>query len=345
MSSDSNDLPPPPQGKTGWPWTQAAPPLPPLMVDGAAWPKVSIVTPSLNQEDYIERTIRSVLLQGYPNLEYILIDGGSTDSSVEIIQKYAPWLAYWVSEPDCGQAQAINKGFRHAHGEIMAWINSDDYYYPGALEFAVSRLMSSSAELLIAGVDIIAPRGDELEITKHVSPLHGPAIHLFPIFKNGRTEDFFFTQPAMFWRRSLWVRTGELNEELHYVMDREWCLRALAKGMRLVLDEKPLTRFTYHQGSKSFEENSAFSREAAKMYWALSKNKEFRRLATWIEGLYSALRYAQSVSAHKASEFSSKNQKVPAFFWRSTSQVARRLRLFIKARGNSMKLRPNSSFR
>ena len=108
------ELPPPPPGKTGWPWTEESPRLADMMHDGQPWPRVSIVTPSYNQAEYIEETIRPVLLQGYPDLEYIVIDGGSTDGSVEIIRTYAPWLTYWVSEPDRGQTYAINKGWMRA---------------------------------------------------------------------------------------------------------------------------------------------------------------------------------------------------------------------------------------
>lgn len=100
------------------------------MPDGKPWPKISIVTPSFNQGQYIEETIRSILLQGYPNLEYIVIDGGSTDGAVDVIRKYEKWLTYWVSEPDKGQADAINKGLERCTGEIFNWINSDDILLP-----------------------------------------------------------------------------------------------------------------------------------------------------------------------------------------------------------------------
>src|SRR5512135_2800193 len=106
------ELPPPPPGKTGFPWTVDTPALP----NDRALPRISIVTPSFNQAQYLEETIRSILLQGYPNLQYSIIDGGSTDGSIDIIRKYERWLAYWVSEPDRGQADAINKGFHSSDG-------------------------------------------------------------------------------------------------------------------------------------------------------------------------------------------------------------------------------------
>src|SRR5881392_2746444 len=120
------DLPAPPRGKTGWPWTAEAPSLPPLLPNCISWPRISIVTPSFNQGQYIEETIRSVLLQGYPNLEYVIIDGGGTDNTGEIIKKYEPWITYWESEKDRGQSHALNKGFKKATGDILAWLCSDD---------------------------------------------------------------------------------------------------------------------------------------------------------------------------------------------------------------------------
>lgn len=123
-----------PPGKTGWPWTEETKPLPNKMPDGREWPRISIVTPSYNQGQFLEETIRSVLLQGYPNLEYIIIDGGSTDNSVEIIKKYASFLTYWVSEKDQGQSDALNKGFYLSTGNICAYLNSDDVFFPAVFE-------------------------------------------------------------------------------------------------------------------------------------------------------------------------------------------------------------------
>ena len=112
---------------------------------------VSIVTPSFNQSAYFEQTIRSVLEQDYPDIEYIVIDGASTDGSVDIIKKYSPRLAYWISEKDLGQADAINKGMRRAKGEIVAWLNSDDYYLPGAIKSAVTTFESNPQAVMVYG--------------------------------------------------------------------------------------------------------------------------------------------------------------------------------------------------
>ena len=123
-------LPMPPSDKLGWPWTVET--LPQIYFKGYYYPKISVITPSYNQGNFIEETIRSVILQNYPNLELIIIDGGSTDNTIEILNKYDLWISYWVSEKDNGQSNAINKGLKIATGQLIGWQNSDDIYFPNA---------------------------------------------------------------------------------------------------------------------------------------------------------------------------------------------------------------------
>src|SRR5438105_6022991 len=146
-----SELPSPPLGKTDWPWTEDSNQSPGQKNHSNPWPKISIVTPSYNQGQFIEETIRSVLLQGYPDLEYIIIDGGSQDESVEIIKKYEPWLTYWVSEQDRGQSHAINKGFDRSTGLILGWLNSDDVLLPNALATVAVAMPRPEEPVVIAG--------------------------------------------------------------------------------------------------------------------------------------------------------------------------------------------------
>src|SRR5215510_10057630 len=132
------ELPPAPPGKTGWPWTEQSRALSDRGGTDDSWPRITIVTPSFNQGQFLEETIRSILLQGYPNLGYFVLDGGSTDGSVEIIEKYSQWIDFWVSEPDRGQSAAINRGLRMGTGAYATWINSDDMLCKEALIQQVS---------------------------------------------------------------------------------------------------------------------------------------------------------------------------------------------------------------
>src|SRR6266567_1769316 len=141
-SEETIQLPEPPLGRTGWPWTDQSSSWNPRMFRSLPWPRLSIVTLSYNQGRFIEAAIRSVLLQGYPNLEYIVIDGGSTDGSIEIIQRYSKGLAHWSSEPDGGPAAGLNKGFRGATGEIFSFLNADDFYLPGAF-YRIANIFSA----------------------------------------------------------------------------------------------------------------------------------------------------------------------------------------------------------
>lgn len=181
------------------------------------YPKISIVTPSFNQGRFIEKTILSVIEQDYPNLEYIIIDGGSTDESVEIIKKYEKHLAYWVSEPDRGQSHAINKGFELATGEIFGWLNSDDWYHDGALK-AVSDAFASNPD---AGA--VVGSGDMVDE-------NGESIRFKEAFDVSREELYnwhynFFWQPSCFFTRNAWEESGRLDENIHYAMDLDLWFR------------------------------------------------------------------------------------------------------------------------
>ena len=207
-----SELPAPPRGKKGWPWTEEPPRLPNSMPDGTPWPRVSIVTPSYNQARFLEEAIRSVLLQGYPDLEYIIIDGGSTDDTVETIRKYERWLTYWVSEPDNGQSQAINKGFEKATGLVYGWLNSDDYLLEHALK-NVARAYRASPK---AG----AWCGGSLFVTtdrKKIGVRQPP--HRLDIETIAAWNDNSFGQPACFFSGKAWQQCAPLDESLHYGMD------------------------------------------------------------------------------------------------------------------------------
>jgi len=239
-----NELPPPPPGKTGWPWNEESPAVSEAMADGSPWPRVTIVTPSYNQGQFIEETIRSVLLQGYPNLEYIIMDGGSSDGSVDIIRKYDPWLAYWVSEPDRGQSHAVNKGWERATGEIWAWLNSDDLYLPGAIGRAVEALWNNPGNALVHS-DVICI--DETSLC--MKPYRSGPIDAKELLmgNNGR----HILQPTVFIRRvALWA-VGGLDESLHMAMDLDLWIK-LALSYRLgYLEGQPLAISRYQPLQKT----------------------------------------------------------------------------------------------
>lgn len=182
----------------------------------AEYLRITVVTPSFNQAAYLERTIRSVLDQGYPNLEYIIVDGGSTDGSVDIIRRFADRLAWWVSEPDRGQTDAINKGLRRATGEWVAWQNSDDIYYPGVFH----DLAKAAAKHPQAGLII----GDVMLIDKHDHPLRDIR-YVNPSYQALLAEGMVIANQAAFWRRSLHESIGLLDERYHCSFDYEWFLR------------------------------------------------------------------------------------------------------------------------
>lgn len=219
-----------------------------------SWPRVTIVTPSFNQAAFLERTLRSVLEQDYPNLEYIVIDGGSTDGSLEIIQRYADRLTFWSSKPDAGQADGINKGLRRATGEFAAWLNSDDTYQPGAIREAVEALKTDPELGMVYGnVESV----DE----------HGHTIHI-QRFEQYSLQDLMqfsiIGQPSVFMRRSVLERAGYLDLNYHYLLDHQlWLRMAALAPMQHV--PRTWSKASYHQQAKNLAGGAKFGEEALRM--------------------------------------------------------------------------------
>jgi glycosyltransferase involved in cell wall biosynthesis len=217
------ELPPPPRGKTGWPWTAESARVPQRTPAGHDWPRITIVTPAYNQADFIEATIRSVLLQGYPNLEYLVMDGGSSDGSREIIDTYRPWLSYAVSEPDGGQYAAINKGFDMSTGSVMTWLNSDDMLALNSL-LAVGGIFADLGQTVhwITGVPAMWDRDGNLGLVLPRPKLNRRSLRLGAY--DGVTLHFI-QQEGSYWSRDLWKRAGgRLDTSLSFAADYElWC--------------------------------------------------------------------------------------------------------------------------
>ncbi len=182
-------------------------------------PLISVVIPSFNQGQYIEETLISVIGQQYPNLEIIVVDGGSTDNTIEIIKKYEDKISYWHSKPDKGQADAINQGFKLSTGEILCWLNSDDMYLPGTLLDIGKRLADKTQEnyLVYGGCIMYDQFGKQISCYANVSS------------QNAQVElDYIdnIIQPSSFWTKTLWNQTGILDINYNYVLDWEWYIRA-----------------------------------------------------------------------------------------------------------------------
>jgi glycosyltransferase involved in cell wall biosynthesis len=252
----------PETGKTGWPWAVEAPQIPPLRPDGSAWPRISLVTPSYNQGDFIEETIRSVLLQGYPNLEYMIIDGGSTDQTVEVIRRYEKWLTYWVSKKDRGQSQAINKGLARATGELFNWVNSDDFLLPGAL--AAVGGASRRDEAIASAVLNFGVGPAQIIENKGLSPARLIAGDL----------DAAYHQPGLWLRPSRIASAGGIDESLHCVFCFDMTLRYLVKFPEVTYLPETLAAFRLHETSKTISRQADFHRERLIVYNKIMKHPE-----------------------------------------------------------------------
>ena len=295
------------------------------MPSGRPWPRISVVTPSYNQANFLEETIRSVLLQGYPRLEYLVIDGGSDDGSVEIIEKYAPWLAYWTSGPDRGQSDAINKGLNRASGHILAWLNSDDVYYPNALHTVALAMDEVGCDIYLGAMDKVEIRPEGNRLLKRSLPHVGLPIHPFTILDNGRKHAFHFYQPAMFWTKDIWERSNGLDERYHYVMDVEWCNRALACGANVHTSSDVLTRFAVHPDAKSEALHHEQMAEYVAMYWRLGRTKDF----SFLPCMLAALRPAQRTMFLLGRRAALRRQRMRALGYRSAGRAIKALRSYV----------------
>lgn len=214
-------------------------------------PRVSIVTPSFNQAQFLENTIQSVLTQSYPNLEYIVIDGGSTDGSVDIIRKYQGSLAYWTSEPDRGQADAINKGFALATGAIMGWLNSDDLLLPQAIRWVVDNFRKHPDWNVTCGFrEVIDAQG--VFKVHWVRELPEPEV---------LRRDCCIAQETVYWRREVWNRVGPLDIGLQYAVDYDYWQRMLIADYRFNLMAHYLGAFRLHDASKGATQHDVERRE------------------------------------------------------------------------------------
>jgi hypothetical protein len=210
-----------------------------------------VVTPSFNQAPFLEESMRSVLLQEYPDLEYIVLDGGSDDGSPVLIASYAPWLAFWRSAPDGGQSQAINEGFGRATGDILAWLNSDDLYLPGTLAAVAEAFAATPEAVLIYGqAELIDRDGAYLRPYDHVRPYDRRWL---------LEEDNLIAQPAAFFRRDAFFAAGGLDESLHYAMDFDLWLRLGHQGPAICLPQTLARMRSYPEAKTESGDRALFA--------------------------------------------------------------------------------------
>lgn len=251
-----------------------------------SYPRITIITPSFNQAQFLEQTITSVLDQNYPNLEYIIIDGGSTDASVDIIQKYTSRLAFWVSEKDRGQTHAINKGLERATGDIIAYLNSDDYYLPGTLHQVAEYFQQHpDIDLLHGRCRSVDVNGQKIGERFGDISSYAEILDLWDVWWGKRN----FVQPEVFWTRRITEKIGPFREELYFVMDYDYWMRILQAGGQVGRLEHELACFRFQPDQKS-NHSARVSAELLKvvrpLLWqrhpALSRKKQIQLQGKWL---------------------------------------------------------------
>lgn len=243
------ELPPPPADLAGWPWTEGSHVLPQRMTDGTEWPRISVVSPSFNQARYLEATLRSILLQGYPNLEYFVLDGGSTDGSIDIIKRYAPWLTYWVSERDGGQSAAINRGLNMSSGALATWINSDDMLCQNALGNLADGWSIRSDSVYVGDCVYIDEHGQSLHTHRARVRTFEDLVDVRHVWR-GRPRGHI-VQPEVLFPRQLFVDVGGLDSGNHRTMDVDLWGRFFLAGAAFEYTHVPFAMFRVHADQKT----------------------------------------------------------------------------------------------
>jgi glycosyltransferase involved in cell wall biosynthesis len=239
--------------KRSWPWVDPVDPS--IYLCHQFWPKISIITPSFNQGKYIEETILSVINQNYPNLEFIIIDGGSIDQTVEIIKKYNSKITFWTSEKDNGQADALNKGIEKCTGEIFNWINSDDYLTKNAL-------FNLALEFDLKNYDLFAACVNNFdEISKISTLFKNNNLDIRKFLHVNKQANYYYHQPGIWFNLYKYKELGLLDTSLRYCFDHDFTLRYLVKNNKVKYSDLIVVNFRYHSESKSISEQAHFDSE------------------------------------------------------------------------------------
>jgi len=298
-----SELPAPPKGRTGWPWTEESLPCEKSLAEGRQWPRISIVTPSFNQGQFVEETLRSVLLQGYPALEYLVIDGGSTDNSVEIIKKYSAWLTYWVSEPDSGQSDAINRGLQRASGHFATWINSDDLLCKNALRNHAIQNKFDNNTVYVGNCQYVDEDGNIL--FSHHGRVHSlkDLVNVKTVWRSGGR----IVQPEVLFPLQLALNVGLLNPNNHSTMDYELWGKFFLAGAKFEYTNVNFGMFRQHQAQKTQD--------------GLRQTRSLLDVAGKL--VAQAACFSEQAKTQLLADLDAYDTSYPSEYWRATGRLAR----------------------